>query len=116
MARESREIWCKRVERWAESGLSAREFAAELGVNAARLANWKYRLEAAARKAATKPPLTEGVQFVEVKTTAPDLEALRTVTPPRFELVLTCGATVRIPEGFDATTLRRLLDVMTVRC
>jgi hypothetical protein len=46
VARESRDVWLKRVERWRESGLRANEFAAELGVNAATLAEWKYRLAA----------------------------------------------------------------------
>jgi hypothetical protein len=31
MGRESREVWEKRLARWRESGLSAREFAAEVG-------------------------------------------------------------------------------------
>ena len=45
----SRRLWTKRVERWRESGLSANEFATELGVNAATLAQWKYRLAAEAQ-------------------------------------------------------------------
>ncbi len=32
MGRESRETWAKRVERWKDSGLTAREYAAELGI------------------------------------------------------------------------------------
>jgi hypothetical protein len=31
--RASAEEWQKRVERWRESGLSADQFAAELGIN-----------------------------------------------------------------------------------
>jgi hypothetical protein len=33
MDRESRETWAKRVERWRDSGLTAKEYAAELGIN-----------------------------------------------------------------------------------
>jgi hypothetical protein len=36
----SRAEWQKRVERWRDSGLSAEQFAAELGINAGTL---KYR-------------------------------------------------------------------------
>jgi hypothetical protein len=32
MARERRDVWEKRVERWRESGLTAQEYAAEIGV------------------------------------------------------------------------------------
>jgi transposase-like protein len=46
MARDTREVWAKRVERLADSGLSAKEFAAEIGVNANTLAGWKWRLRA----------------------------------------------------------------------
>jgi hypothetical protein len=42
--RASRDEWAKRVERWRDSGLSAEQFAAELGINAGTLKFWKYRL------------------------------------------------------------------------
>ena len=44
MARDAREVWAKRVEQLADSGLTAKEFAAEIGVNANTLAGWKWRL------------------------------------------------------------------------
>ena len=37
MARATREMWAKRVERWADSELTAKEFAAEVGINAGTL-------------------------------------------------------------------------------
>jgi DNA-binding transcriptional regulator YiaG len=45
MAREPREVWEKRVARWRESGLKAKEFACEVGVNANTLAHWAWRLD-----------------------------------------------------------------------
>ena len=42
--RESRDVWAKRVERWKESGLTARGFAAELGINQRTLSYCKYQL------------------------------------------------------------------------
>ena len=114
MARESREVWAKRVERWRESGLRANEFAAELGVNAATLAQWKYRLAAEARAERPSPTMTtEPVRFVEVKATAEP--AALAVAKSTFEIVLPSGITVRVPSQFDATALRRLVDVMTAR-
>ena len=44
MTRENREVWAKRVERLGDSGLTAKEFAAEIGVNANTLAGWRWRL------------------------------------------------------------------------
>jgi hypothetical protein len=42
--RTGREEWRKRIERWSDSGRSAEQFAAELGINAGTLKYWKYRL------------------------------------------------------------------------
>jgi hypothetical protein len=46
MARETREVWAKRVARWQDSGLTSTEFAAEVGINPRTLAYWKWRLGA----------------------------------------------------------------------
>jgi hypothetical protein len=34
----------KRVERWKDSGLTAKEFAAETGINAQSLSRWRWHL------------------------------------------------------------------------
>jgi hypothetical protein len=118
MARENRETWTKRVERWVESGLTAKEFAAEVGVNSATLMHWKYRLAAEARGTANRPaePKKEdAVSFVEVQAVAPGVKPARQTSSPAFELVFASGAMLRVPPDFDAATLRRLLDVMATR-
>lgn len=112
MARETRETWKKRVERWAHSGRTAKEFAAEIGVNAHTLTYWKWRLSSEAtrhpRVAATAVP-----SFVEV--VAPLLAA---EAPPRsavsqpLELLLPRGLVIRVPPSFDADALRRVVDVL----
>ncbi len=38
--RTNREEWKKRVERWQESGLTAEQYASELGINAGTLKFW----------------------------------------------------------------------------
>jgi len=116
MARADRETWVKRIERWRESGLSAKEFAAEIGVNAGTLMHWKYRLAAEARDAerpAVKPK-QESVSFVEVKAATPVAPA-NSATESSFEVVVASGAIVRVPPHFDAAALRRLLDVIAKR-
>jgi hypothetical protein len=76
--RTSRGEWQKRIERWRDSGLTAEQFAAELGINAGTLRFWKYRLgkDAAAGvivKAAqrlTKSPRAELLVEVHAATAA----------------------------------------------
>ena len=50
-------MWIKRVERWHDSGLSAKEFAEQAGVDSDRLRHWKWRLakEGAEREARRQP-------------------------------------------------------------
>jgi transposase len=116
MARESREVWTKRVERWRESGLRAGEFAAELGINAATLAQWKYRLAAEARAEVRRPTTQpDALAFVEVNATKEPVVLARPAAESTFEVLLPGGISVRVPSGFDASALRRLVDVMTAR-
>lgn len=120
-SRLAREEWAKRVERWRESGLTSAEFAAELGINPRTLTYWKWVLGKEARGEkrewpsrkrggrAGRPP-TRGAEsrpalpeFVEVHAAAGDA---------RFELELGAGRRLHVPASFDATELRRLLDVL----
>lgn len=57
MAKTTSAEWAKRVERWQDGGLSVKEFAAELSVNAGTLAYWKYmpRRESAPDERAESP-------------------------------------------------------------
>ena len=62
MARETREVWARRVRRLQKSGLTASEFAAREGVNAKTLSYWKWKL--GTERAAE--PGTKRASFVEV--------------------------------------------------
>jgi transposase len=119
MRRESRKVWAKRVERWRDSGLTAREFASEIGVNASRLEQWKWQLAREERqrgiKGSRRPQenvpatvRTEGVEFVEVVDSGP------AAVTGALEVVLASGGTVRVPPKFDEDALRRLLAVLGV--
>jgi hypothetical protein len=109
MARTSRQEWAKRVQCWKDSGLTAHEFAAEIGVKADTLRHWSWQLNHEARNSSGKPPREkpDGKQlpaFVEVGTVVTSHAA--------FEITLG-GAVVRVPVDFDAAALRRLLDVVS---
>lgn len=107
-ARTSSDEWKKRVERWQESGLTAEQFAAEMGINAGTLRFWQYKLNKLARgesaeprrpkRSASTPP------FVEVRASS-SVDAV-------FELELGGGRRLRVPASFDAAALERLLGVL----
>ena len=109
----TREVWAKRVRRLKESDLMTAEFAAEIGVNAHTLSHWKWRLskkggDPVRRRKRPKQPRPAKATFVEV-------------TPPpstwwasseRVEVVVDERHVVRVPDGFDPETLRRVLEVV----
>jgi hypothetical protein len=109
--RASRAEWQKRIERWKDSGLSAEQFAAELGVNAGTLRHWKYFLgkRASGATVATRAPAA-AADLVEV----PPAVVVASSTSG-FELELGAERRLRIPAQFDADALKRLLAVLEHR-
>jgi hypothetical protein len=105
----SREEWQKRVERWRDSGLSAEQFADELGINAGTLKFWGYKLGKEKRAVMARRP-TEGAKaapapsFVEVRAQPSVASA--------FEVELGNGRRLRVPTTFDASVLERLLPIL----
>lgn len=122
MSRSSRAEWAKRVERWRDSGLTAREFATETGLKATTLSYWKWRLGSERR--------AKSAQTLEPKRVRPrscKRSVLPAATPPRFvevtspppaastealALELPGGIVVRVHAGFDEVTLGRVLRVV----
>lgn len=114
MSRTSRAEWAKRVERWKDSGLSAKQYAAEIGVKATTLSYWSWKLNAGGERRREKPSgdsrRREGsavnemaAGFVELATPS------SSTTPPALELVLCRGVRVSVSAGFDEGTLTRLV-------
>ena len=119
MSRADRDEWAKRVQRWMDSGLTAREFANEVGLKPASLSFWKWRLkkdEAHAAKPAKRSQLVQRksappARFVEL--TAPNRGPVASVVATSACVELVTGAwTVRVPNGVDDVTLRRVLTVV----
>lgn len=110
MARTTPAEWAKRVERWSDSGLTAKEFAAEISVNAGTLSQWKYKLRrqtASENRAQQRlsrekliPPGFLRVVPVEAKAVAP---------ATGFEIVFGGRTVVRVPNDFDEAVLIRLV-------
>lgn len=103
--RTSRGEWQKRVARWQDSGLSADEFAAEIGVNAGTLRQWKYTLNRMARGSTRRKPVVDSASFVEVQNTLAASEST-------FQLELGSDRRLHIPANFDTAALGRLLSLL----
>ena len=142
MGRETREIWEKRVARWRDSSLSAKEFALETGINARTLAYWAWKVKrggsgapaskgpAPKRNGRSGPADAQSTWLEVVATPLVGMPAgtlvstptVRDSSPPvsgavlaSFELVVATGRTIRIPASFDAEALARLLAVVEGR-
>jgi hypothetical protein len=85
---------------WRRSGQALTAFAQPYGIHPERLGRWHRLLR--------EPPQAD-VRFhpVRVRRAEPGRVALETI-----ELVLSGGHRIRVPPGFDAQDLRRLLAVM----
>lgn len=109
-ARAGREEWQKRVQQWKDSGLTAKEFAAETGINAETLQFWRYKLRHGGRRSArtkTKAASDEILaSLVEVH--APTVVSV----DQRFEIELGNGRRLRVGGSFDAAALRALIAVL----
>lgn len=115
MAKASRPEWVKRVERWQDSGLTAKEFAAELAVspNSLNFWKWKLRRERSAQgdtSSKTLKPVAKAAQqkFLQLVPTRSD--TMGAAVP--LELVIRGDIVVRVPPGFDDQTLTRVLRAL----
>jgi len=115
MAKTSRAEWVKCVERWQDSGLTAKEFAAELAVSPNSLTFWKWKL----RRERTEQTLAGSKSVKPVsKATVPKFLQLvateREVAVPAvpLEVVVRGDIVVRVPHGFDDQMLSRVLRAL----
>jgi transposase len=98
-------FWRQMVRQWRHSGQSIRVFCRARGLTEASFYAWRRSI--AQRDQQADPGPGRGVRpplFVPVQ--------LSTVTGAPLEVVLERGLVVRVPAGFDASTLRQLLAVL----
>jgi len=118
MSRTARLEWAKRVERWKDSGLSAREFAEQMGLKASTLTYWSWKLKSESTNAGSAVDSARGSEpgrrrrrrrgkaaprFVELAAGAIATPAMA------LELVLSRGISLRVPTDFDEATLIRVV-------
>ena len=99
---DTRERWHELVDQHAQSGLTVAAFCEARGISAPSLYTWRKRFAAPAA-ASTALALS----FVAVE----PIEDEPSSAQP-LELVLRGGRCVRIPVGFDAHTLQRLVGIV----
>jgi hypothetical protein len=93
---------------WRASGLRLSAFAREQGLSPKRLTRWHQRLETAG--AASAPVAFHPVQLLGLP------ESGRAAGgADRIEIVLGDGCEIRVPHGFAAEDLSRVLDVLQAR-
>ena len=92
--------WRELIEQQAHSGLTVEAFCRRRGV---AVSTFFARRRGLAERA--------GPAFVEV-TASPERPASPIADCP-LELILPGGVTIRVPVGFDAATLRRLVEALS---
>lgn len=102
----TRQKWFDLLARWKASGLDAEAFAAREGeeVTERRLLRWQWKAKMLARGARARKP-----SFIRLER-GPSSEPV--VVTTGLEVVSATGRLVRVPVGFDAVTLTRLLVVV----
>lgn len=106
--RRSAQEWAELVEQWQRSGLTAKEFAGQAGLNPKTLSWWKWYLSGDGphnKRRASRPAKGSGLVSVEV-VPARSVEA---ETP--IEVVVD-ATVIRVRRGFDQDTLAQVLEVL----
>jgi hypothetical protein len=122
MARATRDEWQRRVARWRDSGLTAKEFAAREGLKTATLSFWRWKLSASpggasgsakgsTRRRKRRRQAGSGVRGSKASFVGFELVASST-SGSELEVLLDAGLRIRIPSGFDEPTLQRLVSAL----
>lgn len=98
-----REAIAKVVAEYESSGRSAVAFCSSAGIARVTLTRWRRELERGDRRGSA------ATRFVEVRPSRP-------ARPACFDVKLAGGVLVRVPSGFDAAELGRLLSTLRATC
>lgn len=102
--------WRERLQRWARSGVGGSTFAQQEGVTPSTLYRWSDRLGVGPERQRGRPRKGSATKLLPVIVTEARTEVV--MSPPPLELALPGGVLVRVPRGFDAETLTRLVHAL----
>jgi hypothetical protein len=114
-------FWRRTIRRQQRSGLTVRDFCSHEGLKDWTFRWWRQELARRDRQSSAASPDEQEAESAE---TAPvflpvrvvDLEAAsRRPAAPTIEIVLPTGPIVRVPSGFDPSTLGHVLAVLEGR-
>jgi hypothetical protein len=106
----NRERWQAEVEAWRASGQTLSGWARKRGISRDALVYWKQRIPpVAAPRVPSRPPLT----LIPIRPSRPEAS---TIAPIELVDDARPGLRIRLPAGFDAVSLARLLDLLESRC
>jgi transposase-like protein len=89
------------------AGLTLQAFAAREGLDPQRLVRWSRQLASS-----MDAPAFEEVVVDDAAMSPLDGDTVVGAERERFEIVLRSGRVVRVPDAFDVSALRRLLEVV----
>ena len=107
--------WARRVASWQSSGLTSTAFCAGRQYTPGGLRYWAHRLRRREAAKATQEITQPGLHLVRVERVAGSQALSSPSTDTRSDTRLTIeigGARVAVPAGFDAATLRAVLDAL----
>jgi transposase len=100
------QFWRAHVTRWQASGLSVRDYCARHRLTEPSFYAWRRTL-------AQRPDNVPAAVAAPVVTFVPlHVQPATADTSAALEVVLGNGRRLRVPAGFDAATLRAVLDVL----
>jgi transposase len=113
-------FWRRTIRRQQRSGLTVRDFCLQEGLKDWTLHWWRQELSRRDRQTSAESrgeqegePTEPAPAFLSVRVT--DLEASSSRQAPPIEIVLPTGSIVRVPSGFDPSTLGQVLAVLEGR-
>ena len=107
--KNNREKWRERVRRWKRGGLTARQFAEQMGLNHKTLLWWSWQLRREAKGGDKASEQTKLVRFIDFTETVSRDKTVVDETVLHLEI---SDVLVKVPVGFDEQTLRRVLLVI----
>lgn len=115
MARRTAKQWARLVTRWQDSGLTAGEFGARVEVDPRSLHWWRWALrKRGALREVPSVKLESLPAFLPVHVVERPIPPENAPPAPRgpVEIVVDGRHTIRVGPGFDADTLRSVLELL----